>query len=409
MSKTLFILNTFYPYSRQEDFLANEIRFIEGFDRVVIFPNSIFEPVSEPLYTLPDNVICVPNRQKHKFHLLMELIYVFSNIYFYKEIWELLRHNRITFSRLTLLVSFLRYSLYSYSTVSKYIKSNDVKDDIYVYSYWLHASAFVGCYLKKRYKNVKKVISRCHRFDLYEYANKLQYIPMRDFIFSTLDEVHSISEDGVKYLSNTYPKYSMNIVLSRLGTFDYGFYLHKKNDILKIASCSWMRKVKRVHLIYEAIKDSDYRVEWTHYGSGDTFDQIKELIDTNCNSNVVVHLAGSTTNDAVLKSYLDGKFDIFVNVSENEGVPVSIMEAMSCGLIPVATNVGGTGELIRNKATGFLLPKDFQIKDLTNIFNLIHNMSDSDRNSMVLASRSLWEKYYNADKNYSDFYKKYFC
>lgn len=51
--------------------------------------------------------------------------------------------------------------------------------------------------------------------------------------------------------------------------------------------------------------------------------------------------------------------DIFVHPSLNEGVSISIMEAMSMGKPVVATNVGGTPELVIDKKTGLLVkPKD---------------------------------------------------
>lgn len=47
--------------------------------------------------------------------------------------------------------------------------------------------------------------------------------------------------------------------------------------------------------------------------------------------------------------------DIFVNPSYSEGLPTSVMEAASIGLPIVATNVGGTSEIIRDGETGFLV------------------------------------------------------
>jgi glycosyltransferase involved in cell wall biosynthesis len=48
--------------------------------------------------------------------------------------------------------------------------------------------------------------------------------------------------------------------------------------------------------------------------------------------------------------------DIFVNPSYSEGLPTSVMEAASVGLPIVATDVGGTNEIIRNMESGLLIP-----------------------------------------------------
>ena len=46
---------------------------------------------------------------------------------------------------------------------------------------------------------------------------------------------------------------------------------------------------------------------------------------------------------------------VFVNPSYSEGMPTSVMEAAACGCSIVATDVGGTDEIIINGATGLLV------------------------------------------------------
>ena len=46
-------------------------------------------------------------------------------------------------------------------------------------------------------------------------------------------------------------------------------------------------------------------------------------------------------------------YDVFCLISDSEGLPLSAIEAMSCGLPLVLSNVGGCSELI--KENGFLV------------------------------------------------------
>ena len=50
------------------------------------------------------------------------------------------------------------------------------------------------------------------------------------------------------------------------------------------------------------------------------------------------------------------KFDIFVISSKSEGLPNALMEAMSLGIAPVVTNVGGNVTLVKNKKNGLTYP-----------------------------------------------------
>lgn len=51
-----------------------------------------------------------------------------------------------------------------------------------------------------------------------------------------------------------------------------------------------------------------------------------------------------------------GSFDIFVQPSEREGLPIALIEAMALGRPVVATRVGGTPELVRDGVDGILVP-----------------------------------------------------
>lgn len=60
---------------------------------------------------------------------------------------------------------------------------------------------------------------------------------------------------------------------------------------------------------------------------------------------------------------LSKEYDIFINTTNFDNMPVSVMEAMALGLPVISTNVGGLPYLIENKVDGILVPpnspKDF--------------------------------------------------
>jgi len=62
--------------------------------------------------------------------------------------------------------------------------------------------------------------------------------------------------------------------------------------------------------------------------------------------------------------------DIFVNPSYSEGLPTSVLEAGACSCPVVATDVGGTNEIIENGKNGFL----FSPHDLTDLRQKIETL-----------------------------------
>jgi glycosyltransferase involved in cell wall biosynthesis len=53
--------------------------------------------------------------------------------------------------------------------------------------------------------------------------------------------------------------------------------------------------------------------------------------------------------------------DIFVNTSQIDNTPVSVMEAMACGMCVVSTNVGGIPYLLRHDIDALLIPPNDEI------------------------------------------------
>jgi glycosyltransferase involved in cell wall biosynthesis len=52
------------------------------------------------------------------------------------------------------------------------------------------------------------------------------------------------------------------------------------------------------------------------------------------------------------------KHDIFLNTTNVDNAPVSVLEAMACGLCVVSTNVGGLPAVVRDEEDGLLVPQE---------------------------------------------------
>ena len=87
-------------------------------------------------------------------------------------------------------------------------------------------------------------------------------------------------------------------------------------------------------------------------------------------------------------------FDVFVLPSYYEGLPRSIIEAQACGVAVVATNVGGTPEVVINDKTGILVPSKDEKAIAKAVIDLLTNKDKARR--MGNAGREWVQKQFDA-------------
>jgi glycosyltransferase involved in cell wall biosynthesis len=192
--------------------------------------------------------------------------------------------------------------------------------------------------------------------------------------------------------------------LSRLGVNNSINPAIIERNYLLLVSCSNIIPVKRVYLIAEALKViTESVIKWIHFGDGPERMQIEAII-SNLPSNIQVELMGRRDNKEIYTYYNEIRPDLFTNVSSSEGVPVSIMEAMSYGIPVIATDVGGTSEIV-NSANGYLLKADINPKELADTIQSFIELTVVKKELKQQASFETWKNNYNAEDNFSRFVK----
>lgn len=86
-------------------------------------------------------------------------------------------------------------------------------------------------------------------------------------------------------------------------------------------------------------------------GDGETRDHVEQMVVDLGLSDAVLLLGRKDDIPSWLRA-----MDIFVLPSQREGAPISILEAMSCGIPVVATNVGGVSEILVDGENGRVVP-----------------------------------------------------
>ena len=122
---------------------------------------------------------------------------------------------------------------------------------------------------------------------------------------------------------------------------------------IKVGMVSRLTPVKRHDLALQAIArviGAGLHVDLVIVGEGESRADILAAVAAHGISNHV-HLVGDKRGGAQI--HLD--FDIALSTSDSEGSPNSVLEAMAAGRPVVATDVGGTRDLIRDGVDGFLV------------------------------------------------------
>lgn len=405
MRKLVILLDN-YPYGKGEEFFETEIEYLaKEFNEIKLISLSLDSKMTRKL---PRGVTVIKHDVRMNYlKKAISLRFLFSKDLF-EEI-KCIKQNydiKISFGVIKTILSYITIGNELYKTLAKNLNSKNPSEQTYLYSYWMNQGAFAIAKYKK--KNVDATaLCRAHGYDLYFERNEINYLPFRSYITNKLDNIFTISAHGKKYIEEKLYKQENNkILVSRLGIKnDYGNNYSAKDTTLNILSCSFIVSIKRINLIIDALSEIDnIDIKWTHIGDGPLRPEIERLVSEKLGnkSNINYCFKGHLDNADVYKFYREHRVDCFINVSESEGIPVSMMEAFSFGVPIIATNVGGVGEIV-NSQNGHLLPKHpdtFEIKEAIVKFS---HMPDEEYEAYRNNAYETWRKKYNAETNYKNF------
>jgi len=407
MSTLLFITSA-YPYYPGEQFIETEIQFLaKSFEEIYVLPldgdtNQTHRPLPPNVF-LADDVRAFRNRHKRNpisraVGFCRTLGAVFKEI---KARKFLFAKNPKAFFPL------LRIASGAGQITPLIARLVSEKRPVLIYSYWLTMGTLAAALaLDKMQLNIP-LVSRIHGFDLYEERHTTHYCPFQALMLSRLTALIPISRDGENYLKKKYhERIPKNLKTFRLGVLPNRKSQMSPDETLRIVSCSSLTPVKRVNLLIEALALLDFPILWNHIGDGPLRGhleaQAKNLAKTK--KNITTVFLGQISNQEVLSFYENNPVDVFINVSSSEGIPVSIMEAMSRGIPAIATAVGGTPEIVdEDLGAGFLLPQDVTPEEIKQKINIFYRLSQTERGKMRDKAFLKWFNDFNAEKNYREF------
>jgi len=291
-----------------------------------------------------------------------------------------------------------------------FLAKQEIKPDdtVVLYNYWCGPSTHASVQIKKTLPAQRVVIvTRAHGSDLYEHAHPSCYLPFRRYLLAACDHVFPISENGVRYSTTHWKCPPEKVSIAKLGIPDHFTGRFPKRDAcFQVVSCSYVSPIKRVHLIAEALSAiSDIPVRWTHLGGGPGLEELRDVCARlfHGKGNLSFNLLGDLKHEDVIRAYRSENFNVLVNASVSEGIPVSMMEAHCCGIPVIGPRVGGIEEIITPGMNGKLLPHDFSVDDLKNEIISIARMESSQYAELCFSTRQSWQDRFSASRNYPQF------
>jgi len=409
MSTLIFITSRF-PYLPGEAFIDPEFNWLcSAFNKKIIITRNVRGDIIRPL---PDDIKVHrynPSSLWHEYLFIPVLVLrnlrkvvtlIKEEVFFRKLIGKHLRLNHKLFLLRTIIKS-----LQLRDFISNVLNTEKPEGEVVIYSYWMNSGARAICLLDK-FAGIR--ISRAHRIDLYEQHTKQKYLPLLKFMFLNLDAIFFISVHGKEYFENLVQVTHEKNIVSRLGiNNDHPFNPGKQeSSVFRIVSCSSMIPVKRIDLLITALGKvrSSKQLVWNHFGEGILKNELSKLAREKLGDEkrIKYRFMGYVSNQELMQFYSTNTVDLFINTSASEGIPVSIMEAQSFGIPVIATDAGGTAEIVVEN-TGVLLPVEFRTEDLVHSIEHYINMKHEDITEIRKAAYKNWKLNFDASVNFEKF------
>ena len=234
----------------------------------------------------------------------------------------------------------------------------------------IHGSSYNSFWRKRLYIYTskifrKKVVYHIHGggFDTFSLQN-------RKTVYNTLhkvDELVVLSESWKSFFEQMFNVTKLRVICN---ITDAPVLSGKKSMKTEAVFLGSINKNKGIYDLLDVIRlHKEYLQNQfiLHIGGIGEIDKVKAMIEDAGIDDIVKYDGWIDKNK---KTELLSKANIFILPSYVEGLPISILEAMSYKMAVISTPVGGIPEVVKNGVNGYLVPPG----DLDELFNVIADL-----------------------------------
>lgn len=409
------IIVTNYPYGYGESFLKDELEILSGaFDRIyIIIPSFHLLADQKQLFELPPNAHVVPIEYSYSTAQKLFTFFRVGPFRLYAELTGALKKYNLplSFGVFKVMHAYLTKEFVFRKELWKFLSKTGVRrDQLVLYSYWLTEYTFALFKLKKKFPEIK-VFTRVHGWDLYFERHTPPYLPFREAIVPGIDGTFTVSERSRQYLLHKLQCSPVHVQTSYLGVkgFKANPFQFKQKELV-ILTMAFIAPVKNLELFIESLTcmSQDIRIQWYHIGDGSDADyaaHIKTLAKEKLGEklNIAYHFTGNLSQPEIDLFIQTVSIDLLVNTSHSEGLPVSMMEALSAGIPIAGPAVGGIPEIIQTAQNGFLFTEKPTAAEIAKTLEHYSDLSWMEVQELRKQAHATWKDKFNASHNYSRF------
>ena len=290
-----------------------------------------------------------------------------------------------------------------FKTISLIIKHGRKSDILFVNGLGVEA-AIANLYLRK--KIVRKIVGdpvwerfynkkrTSETFDDFQNLKhnlnvRIQKL-IRNWSISSSEVVITPSDHLKEFINRTNPKTEVLKINNGIEITEFKRSktpLHEFNILIN----SRLVVQKNIHLVIEAmdsIKNLDINLKII--GEGGEFASLEELI-TNLKIQNRVKMIGKVENN-LISEYLKTS-NLFIQASDYEGLPHSILEAINYEVPILSTEVGGCKDLLDNGDRGFIISSPQNKQQIAEKIDYIYENYDTALTKAVAAKKYIQNKY----------------
>lgn len=380
------------PVQTLKRIIKNHDYFLEnGYDVTVFSSDDMSETVAAKIKGSESNIV---KQMKQVSHWLMKHSWLYSYYrvrHMFKSSYPILNYYKSLKRRPDILMFHSLFDCYIYL---KHYRMEGVK---------------VGCFTHSDGLLFKMYLMSFPRLQGGIIEKKLKQIA--DYVMSNVDVKPCIAKIEEKNLQDGYPqlKGKTCLVVNAIDDFtdeQKETISHIKSETprfkYRMVSLGSVQRRKGQYTIVNAMNRLDDEnlkdIHLSIVGTGPDVPVIEDYLEKNPGLKSHVSLLGSIKNTEVYTKLAPA--NIMVLMSENEGLPISLIEGLRSGLALISTNVSGIPELIDEGENGFLLEPN--VDQLTDLLKRVDNF---DWDEMGRKSRKKFEEYYTFTRMRSDYVK----